>query len=279
MRIFLEIINGRYAGTTLALESGEVCTVGGTFGADLFLPNDSQLAPLHFVVKNEAEKCVLETLAGEEVFVNNQLFSKSEPTHGDFILAGETLFQMTANGEKTSDETVLGKLLERLLKIENLFLLIDENADRRILPLLNEYEAEFEELKKDVKDFEMMTANPILVAINGNRKLLENLLRSFWGTGFLVFFKSKNNRMEMIEKLQLLLAKTQMTGGADLRFYDARILRVALGEAEPQHAQYFFGAAEKYFVESQLPSHLFEFTWENGKLKADLIKLSDDEIK
>lgn len=276
MRIFLEIINGRYAGTTLSLESGEVCTIGGAFGADLFLPNDDFLKPLHFIVKNEDEKCVLETLAGEEVFVNNQPFDKSELAHGDFILAGETLFQMTIDGEISSNETVLGKLLERLLQVEKLALLIDENADRRILPILEEHNARFEILKKDVPDSDLMTANPLLVMINRNRRMLETLLRTFWGTGFLVFFKGTRSWTNTVEYLRFLLAKTMFKNGADLRFYDARVLRYTLGEAEPNYAQYFFGVAEKYFVESQLPSHLFEFTWENRNVKADLIDLKTE---
>lgn len=271
MRTFLEIINGRYAGTTLSLDAGEVCTIGGAFGADLFLPNDDFLKPLHFIVKNEDEKCVLETLAGEEVFVNNQPFDKSELAHGDFILAGETLFQMTIDGAETSNETILGKLLERLLQVEKLALLIDENADRRILPILEEHKARFEVLKKDVPDSDLLTANPLLVIINRNRRMLETLLRTFWGTGFLVFFKGTRSWANTIEYLRFLLAKTMFKNGADLRFYDARVLRYTLGEAEPKYAQYFFGVAEKYFVESQLPSRLFEFTWEKGKLKADLI--------
>lgn len=279
MRIFLEIINGRYAGTTLALDAGEVCTVGGTSGADLFLPNDEILKPVHFVLKNEDGKCGLETLAGEDVFVNNQPFSKGELAHNDFVLAGETLIQMTVDGEETENETVLGKLLERLLQVEKLALLVDENADNRILPILNKHEARFEILKKDVKDSDLMTSNPLLVMINRNRKMLETLLRSFWGTGLLVFFKGTKNWAQTVEYLKFLLTKTQIKNGADLRFYDARILRVALGEAQPNHAQYFLGAAEKYFIESQLPSHLFEFTWEIGKLKADLIRLNDNEIE
>lgn len=243
------------------------------------MPNDDFLKPLHFAVKNETEKCVLETLAGEQVFVNNQPFDKTELAHGDFILAGETLFQMTVNGEKTSDETVLGKLLERLLQVEKLALLIDENADKRILPILEEHKARFEVLKKDMPDSDLLIANPLLVMINRNRQMLETLLRTFWGTGFLVFFKGTRSWANTVENLRSLLAQTQLKNGADLRFYDARVLRVVLGESEPKYVQYFFGAAEKYFIESQLPSHLFEFTWENGKLKADLIKLSDDEFK
>ena len=271
MRAFLEVINGRYAGTTYLVETGEVCTVGGRFGADLFLPNDSLLSPLHFVLKNEAETGVLEKLSGQ-IFINNQPCEQGELAHGDFILAGETLFQLTIDGTETEHETVLGKLIEYLLKVENLCLLIDENLDRRILPMLHDHQADFRELKKDAKGFEAMTANPLLVKIDN--RLLKTLVRSFWGKGWLVFFKPNKSWAQTVEYLQFLLAKTQINNGVDLRFYDARMLRVVLGETEKQHAQYFFGAAEKYFVESQVPSHLFEFSWKKGKVTANLIRLS-----
>ena len=216
MRSFLEVINGRYAGTTHLVETGEVCTVGARFGADLFLPNDACLAPLHFVVKNEAEKCLLENISGQ-IFVNNEPFEKGELAHGDWISAGETLFRFTIDGADTKYETVLGKLIEYLLKIENLCLLIDENLDRRILPILLEHKADFRELKKDAKGFEAMTANPLLVKI-GNKNLLETLVRSFWGKGWLVFFKASKSWAKTAEYLQFLLAKTQMDNGVDLRF-------------------------------------------------------------
>ena len=272
MRAFIEVINGRYAGMTYFVETGEVCTVGARFGADLFLPNDVLLTPLHFVLKNETENCFLEKLSGQ-IFVNNQPFEKGELAHGDWILAGETLFQFTIDGEETEHKTVLGKLIEYLLKVEYLFLLFDENLDRRILPMLLERKAIFRELKKDAKGFEAMTANPLLVKID-NKRLLETLVRSFWGKGWLVFFKANKSWAQTVEYLQFLLAKTQMGNGVDLRFYDARMLRVVLGEAEKQHAQYFFGTAEKYFVESQVPSHLFEFGWKKGNITANLIRLS-----
>lgn len=276
MRIFLEIINGRYAGTTEVLETGDVCAVGNAVGADLFVPFDDLLEPLHFIVKNEVENVLLEKLSGE-TFVNNELFERGEIAHGDFIFAGKTLFRVSFGNEENSAETVLSNLIEHIAKIPNLRLLIDENIDRKILPVLEEYKANFQPLKK-TEGFEAMTANPLFVDINGKPQMLETLVRSFWGKGFLVFFEPKTNWEKTLEYLQFLLAKTQIKSGADLRFYDARVLRVALSEAEPQYAQYFFSVVQKFFVESQLPNHLFEFGWENSKVMANLISLSGENI-
>ena len=276
MRIFLEIFNGRYAGTTEVIETGEVCAAGNAVGADLFLPNDDLLELLHFVVKNEAENILLEKLSGE-TFVNNEPFERGEIAHGDFIFAGKTLFRLSFENEENSVETVLSKLIKHLSNIPNLYLLIDENTNRRILPILEEYKANFEPIKK-TEGFEALTANPLLVDITGKPQMLETLVRSFWGKGLLVFFEPKTDWAKALEYLQFLLAKTQIKAGADLRFYDARVLRVALSEAQPQYAQYFFGTAGKFLVESQLPNHLFEFGWENKKVTANLISLSGEKI-
>ena len=276
MRIFLEIINGRYAGTTEVLETGDVCAIGNAVGADLFLPNDDLLEPLHFIVKNDAENIFLEKLSGD-FFVNNQPFEKGTAAHGDFIFAGSTLFCMTAENEKNSDKTVLSNLIERLSKISNLYLLVDENLDRKILPILEEYKVSFKPLKK-MEGFEALTANPLIAKLSGKAKPLEILVRSFWGKGFLVFFESRKSAPETLADFQFLLEKTQIKAGADLRFYDPRVLRVALSESEPQHAQIFFDAAETFFIESQLPGHLFEFGGENQKITANLISLLPEKI-
>jgi len=95
-------------------------------------------------------------------------------------------------------------LIERLSKISKLTLLIDENIDRRILPMLEEHKAMFQQLKK-TEGFEAMTANPLLVKISGKPRLLETLVRSFWGKGFLVFFEAKKDSAEMIADFQSLL--------------------------------------------------------------------------
>ena len=70
----------------------------------------------------------------------------------------------------------MSKLIEHLSNIPNLYLLIDENTDRRILPILEEYKANFEPLKK-AEGFEALTANPLLVDITGKPQMLKTLVR------------------------------------------------------------------------------------------------------
>lgn len=275
--VFLEIINGRYAGTTFSCGTGEVCQVGSRLGADLFLPNDSQLAPLHFVVVNEENSWKVKNLA-EKLFVNNQPTKETVLQHGDFIFAGETLFQFGVDGENFSDETPLGKLTAKLSNESSLFCLIDENTDKRILPLLEESKTEFCRLKEGVENLEGLTANPLLIEMPANKHLLETLIRTFWGHGRLVFLQSRCDFDETTKYLRVLLEQTQIKYSVDLRFYDPRMLRVVLGEAEKRHAQFFFGAATTYFVESQVPSHLFKFDWTSDGVNLEMIRLSE-EIK
>jgi mRNA-degrading endonuclease HigB of HigAB toxin-antitoxin module len=278
MKSFLETINGRYAGTTIAVAEGEVCQVGSCLGVDLFFPNDSLLAPLHFVVSNESDVFEIKGLA-DGLFVNNQPTKETKLAHGDFIFAGETLFYFTVEGNEFSNKTPLGKLVERLSKTESLCVLIDENSDRRIMSLLNEAKAEFRVLKEGVENLEGLTSNPLLIEIGANKDLLEKLVRTFWGHGRLVFFERHYSFEDAAKYLGFLLGLTQFENGVDLRFYDPRMLRVVLGEAEKKHAHYFFRGVKNYFVESQLPSHLFEFGWTGESVTANLIRLSNAVTK
>jgi hypothetical protein len=157
--------------------------------------------------------------------------------------------------------------------------LIDENSDRRILPLLEETKAEFRVLKEGVGNLEGLTSNPLLIEIGANKSLLEKFVRTFWGHGKLVFFERHYSFEDAGKYLGFLLGLTQFENGVDLRFYDPRMLRVVLGEAEKKHAHYFFRGVKNYFVESQLPSHLFEFGWTNESVTANLIRLSAEVKK
>jgi hypothetical protein len=275
MNAYIETINGRYAGTTFAVSEGEVCNIGSTLGNDLFFPNDSLMAPIHFSVSNKDDSLNLHTL-NNRVFVNNQIAkvtNLTNLTHGDFVLGGATLFCVSIEGEKSLNETSLGRLINRLSQIDELYLLIDENTDTRILPLIKESESNFRILKDDVKGLEGLTANPLLVEVN--KKYLQRFVRTFWGKGRLVFLELRNGLDESLVHFKHLLSKTQIENGVDLRFYDPRMLRVILGEAKKQHAQFFFAGAERYFVESQLPSHLFEFGWSGDGVTAEYTRLSD----
>ena len=274
MRAFLEVINGRYAGTTAAVETGEVCDVGSRLGADVFLPNDSRLAPIHFAVLGEDNGFCIQT-AARGVFLNNEPIEKSALAHNDFICAGKTVFYFALAGETTAPETPLGKLIERLTRIPTLCALVDENLDSRIQPLLESSNAGFRVIKQNAKQLEGLTANPLLIKIFGNQPLLENLVRSFWGKGWLVFVEPRGGTLnEALRHFRRLLEQTLIEYNSDLRFYDPRVLRTILAAAEQRHAKHFFGGAERFLLESQLPAHLLEFGWTNDKTTAKSTRLS-----
>lgn len=271
MNYFLEVINGRYAGTTEAVGIDEVLLVGSSIGADLCLPTDDFLEPLHFMIRNEPECARLESLGGS-IFVNNRSFSKGGIVCGDFVFAGGTLFRLTAEGAAPPDETALDKLIAHLSGIGNLGLLIDENLDPSISPILRECKATFRQLKPTIGS-DALLANPLLVMVNGKPRLLETLVRSFWGKGFLVFFEPIADFGKTAEYFGLLLERA--LADAVPRFYDPRFLRVVLGEADSQTARRLFGAASRFLVESQLPSHLLDFAVTNGVVSAGLLGLSE----
>lgn len=274
MRNFLEVVNGRYSGTTKSIGGGESVIVGSAVGADLLLPNDPLLKPLHFILKESNGQTVLENLSGG-LFVNNRPFAGDKLKHGDWIVAGSTLFQFTNEVNKTDGETVIGTLLARLRSYSALSLLADESLDHQLMPILSEYGCEFKELKVGRPKLENLTSNPIAIELGGDGALVETILRTFWGNGRLVFFERDIKWDDVCELVCSLLERTRFTFTDSLPFYDPRVLRAMFGEIEFEQMEPFFAFSKAYLVESQLPSHLFEFRQQNGRLNADLINLAD----
>ncbi len=278
MHVFLEIVGGRYSGTTQPVADGDALIVGSIESADIFLPYDDRLEPLHLIVGRDGTNVYAESLCGD-VFINNLPVQKSELAHGDFIFAGGTLMRLTVAGKAVPDNTALDRLMERLLRIKMLGLLVDANLEAGIRQTLAEQKATFRNVRQDIGDQRYLTADPVLVKLGGRRLLLEIIVRSFWGKGRLVFFEATSKWSPTIEFYQSLCSRTKISSTADLRIYDPRVLRVLFGEAESTYSQIFFGAAERYLVESQLPGYLFEFSWGKRKVCADLVQLTSESKK
>ena len=49
MYLYLEIINGKYAASTISLEDGDVAGVGRGAKADVFLPDDFEIYNISFL--------------------------------------------------------------------------------------------------------------------------------------------------------------------------------------------------------------------------------------
>jgi hypothetical protein len=98
--VILTIGEGPRTGTRFIVRNGQVARVGSTDLADFCVPDDDQLAAVHFAVRCDAQACSLRNLApGAATRLNEQPVEEETPLHdGDAILAGSTRFEVGIEG-------------------------------------------------------------------------------------------------------------------------------------------------------------------------------------
>ena len=275
MQAYLEVIEGRYAGTTMPVSAGEVCTVGGRLGCDLFLPDDPTLAPLHFLVQGEAEACQIQNCASAAaLIVNGDAVKRTMLQHGDWIVAGKTLFTYQVSGEPAIPETPLAHLQQYLRSLaDELMVLIDSAYEPRFESLFRERQVMARDLTQSLPQFQTATFRPWLISLRGADWLHEKIIRTYWGKGRCVFLTSPRSMSEVASYcLRLLLETRHVCNGSGLRFYDPRMLRTMLPECTMEQLRQLFGPITSYFVESQLPHTGLLFSWQQGELAATSVR-------
>ena len=99
MRIAIIAKSGPAAGRRIVLRSGQIARVGRTDWADFALPEDLDLADIHFAVHcNESTVSVQALAPGRDTKINGAAVSQAEIHHGDRIEAGATLFHVEIEG-------------------------------------------------------------------------------------------------------------------------------------------------------------------------------------
>ena len=99
MRIAIIAKSGPAAGRRIVLRSGQIARVGRTDWADFALPEDLDLADIHFALHCKDNIAMVQALAQDrETRINGGPVSQAEIHHGDVIEAGATLFQVEIEG-------------------------------------------------------------------------------------------------------------------------------------------------------------------------------------
>ncbi len=99
MRIAIIAKSGPAAGRRIVLRGGQIARVGRTDWADFALPEDVDLADIHFAVHCDNNTAMVQALASDrETKINGAPTNKGEIQHGDVIEAGRTLFQVEIEG-------------------------------------------------------------------------------------------------------------------------------------------------------------------------------------
>ena len=99
MRIAIIAKSGPAAGRRIVLRGGQIARVGRTDWADFALPEDVDLADIHFAVHCDSNTAMIQALAlDRDTKINGVPTKKGEIQHGDVIEAGTTLFNVEIEG-------------------------------------------------------------------------------------------------------------------------------------------------------------------------------------
>lgn len=274
MSFFVEVVNGRLAGLSVPLWPGKSINVGSAAGSDLFVPYDGALAPLHFLLRNSGDKnvCQVKKMM-RETLVNGERIDEHNAVHGDFIIAGGTLFALTRADEKSPHETPIAKLTDMLVGRPDLYVLVDSGKDEMIGPILKQLDSPPINVAVRIPVEGRISGVPVLGQIGRRYDVLEKLVRAYWGSGTLVIFEARGDLFTICSLVSNVLGRPGINGFPDLRIYDPRVLRLVLAECGKADASAFFSFATRFWLESQVPGFAITYSLKNGVQNAELIPL------
>ena len=100
MQVVLEVTAGSNAGRKVRLGAGQVLEVGRTQWADLAVPEDADMADIHFSLEANHAGCHIQDLGGVGTRVNGQqVVHRAVLRDGDKIDAGKTTFTVHLEGD------------------------------------------------------------------------------------------------------------------------------------------------------------------------------------
>ena len=111
MQVILEAVEGPASGTRLLVRQGQIVRIGRTAWDDYSLPDDGELAEVHFELEYAAEGCRLKTQGDAVTQVNGEDATEVWLKSGDQVTAGQTTFRVdvpqdaTRAPAETSDAT------------------------------------------------------------------------------------------------------------------------------------------------------------------------------
>ncbi len=269
--IYLEVINGKYAASTVSLEEGDVARVGRGARADVFLPDDFGLAENQFMLAFDGFSGRLIDSGGTGgTFLNGEKVLAVEIEESCRVSAGETEFAVLFEDDFARDDfdTPIKRLVNFLNNAEgDLFCLLDAARDEKILSLLQKSNVKYMSLYQGESQRQMPHVAPYLIEFGENRIFLEKLLRNGWGKCWCCFLTS-NAPFAALRKhfRKFLFVKEESGETVYFRFYDPSILRTFLPSCSAKELREVFGQMTQIFTENETPSELLQFSLTNDKL-------------
>ena len=270
MPVFLEVRSGPQTGSRIRLNPGQPVRIGRTTRADFAFSDDSHMSGLHFSAEAVENGCRFTDLnSSNGSWLNGQRISAAILANGDTVIAGETRFVVTIEGEQAVSAAGASPAgatpQERLLTLlrgdfQPLFAILDTARDIRILALLLHHKEECQSLYEGAQGLELAQVAPYLVRLKKDSPLLEVLVKEGWGKSWGVYLTCPSEFQELRRHLRHFL-QVQLPDGKQVyfRFYDPRVLRVFLPTCTPEDTTQFFGPIQNYLLEDENPGKLMRF--------------------
>ena len=272
MFLYLEVINGKYAASTVALEAGDVCRIGHGATAEMFLPDNFALGENHFLLGFDGFAGTLIDLGSETgTFRDGEKVLAVEIQSSCRITAGETEFAVLLDDEIENHaiDTPIKRFAGYLdAQEDTLFCLVDAARDKKILPLLQNSGAFYQSLYQGEAQTQLASVAPYLVRFNQGDVFLERLLRHGWGKRWLTFFTSADAFENLRRHFRkFIFVKDERGEIMYFRFYDPSILRTFLPACTAAELKQYFGGIGFFFLEQELPTSISKFHFNDDNFR------------
>lgn len=261
-RAVLEILNGALQGQRFVVPEGPPRTIGRGTDADLAVPEDPWLDPVHAAFVWDRGRLVLKDLGSQHgAHVNQEWVVEHPLSEGDLIQLGGTLLRVRLRDPDADAAPAAAPRpvfpdrvahLRWLLSQERypLYAVLDAARDDKVLASLLHADTNFRSLYEGWQAQSLADVAPYLVALPLDGPYLDRLLEEGFGRAWGVFLSSDLPFDEIRRHLRQHLRVTDEDGRHLLfRWYDPRVLRAYLPTCTPYEAQVFFGPIERMFCE------------------------------
>jgi hypothetical protein len=283
--LVVEVPWGPNAGRKAALAPGGRLRVGRNERAELSLPADLELGPMHFELRWDGAVCRLQHLGKtkRDVQVGGAPVREAEIAHGAWIRAGSTDFRVWLEGaprselaaaaeeEEPADDVAyaareaarvarendrafkarVAASLTALSREAHLYAVLDGARDERVRELIAASADPSRSLYEGAQGEAMADIAPYLVRFAPGSRLIERLVVEGWGKRWGIFLTSMEPFKEVRRHLRRFLMVIDEESGERLyfRFYDPEVLRVFLPTCTIRQADELWGDIDAFVFE------------------------------
>ena len=268
MRVTLVASHGANTGPEVEIATGQVTSVGrDPGGAKLALPQDDQLAGLHFYVGCSAAECRLKSVESNQTVVNGKPVAEASLGDAAVIQAGRSTFTVRV------DESPLLEFLRG--QTQPLYAILDAARSPEVLSALTSSGQAYTSLYEGEKGAALGRVAPYLMALSPDAGFLPRLLEAGWGKSWGVFLTCHAPLADVRRHLRrFLLVGDEAGRRLCFRFYDPRVLRVFLPACSPAEAGEFFGLLRSFLVEGEDPGSMLRFSMGGQGLRQETVALT-----